>query len=557
MPPRSPVFAFSSQLCEDVARLSPVLGSIYGVGGPHTGWDDLSPSGTAAMDDLFRSARRTLATLEASDRWDQLAIDVIGDVCEAEIDKVAHHEHHFDLNSIASNLQTPGVVLETTTFGTDEDVRIFVERLGGLAAFFDGYIARLTDGLENGNVVARRQVLAGIEQANQHAAPGSLVDTTAKKAAQASPQHADPLEDAASTARQAYAALADWLEKTYLPNAPTRDAVGPERYARAARHHLGMAVDPDDLDEAVAWGWSEVRRIEARMDELARQIRPGASPADAIALLREDPAWCDPDTASFLERMRRLQHDAVDHLHGTAFDVPEPVRAIDVMLAPPGGPLGAYYRGPNEDFSRPGAVSYRLAEPSDAGIPWFHEVSTAYHEGFPGHHLQIATMVHQAEQLSRFQRLFAHYTGHAEGWALYAERLMLELGAFDHPALELGHLINELARAYRVVVDIGLHLELSIPDDFDLHPGQTWTYDLAVEVMRDRAMLTGPTAIGNVVRYLGWPGQAITYKLGQRVMLEARETLKQRPGFTLAGFHASVLEGGSIGLGRLKSLLDV
>lgn len=550
--PRTAVFAFSSDLVERITGRFPVLATMYGIGGPQTGWDDLSPEGTGLWVDLLRDAQTRLGSLEITDRWDQLARDVIGDYCATELERVESGDHLFDLNSLASNLQSPTVVLESTVLREDADVEALVERLARMEEQLVGYRARLEQGLGTGRVVARRQVLVGVEQTRRHVAAGSVLDRVVEQGSAVSPHRAEALQRAREQAGQALSSLADWLSSTYLPAAGERDAVGRERYLREARRHLGMELD---VDEAVAWGWEEVRRIESRMAELAEQIRPGSTVAQVVAGLRADPAWCDPDVSSFLERMRSLQSEAVEGLHGEVFDVPEPLRAIEVQLAPPGGPFGAYYRMPSEDFGRAGAVCYHLE--SETGIPWFNEVSTAYHEGFPGHHLQLATLVHKRERLSRLQRTLALNTGHAEGWALYAERLMLERGYFEAPAVELGHLINELARAYRVVVDIGLHLELSIPADVDFHPGVPWSYELAVEAMRDRAMLSGPTAEGNVVRYLGWPGQAITYKLGQRVMLDCREALRKRDGFTLAGFHEAVLEAGSLGLGRLQQHLGL
>lgn len=551
-PFRSAVFAFSSGLVDDLVHQLPVLATSYGIGGPQTGWDDLSPEGTEVLVDLLRRKRAVLGSLEATDRWDQLAVDVLGDFFDVELDRVETGDHLLDLNSLSSNLQTPAHVLESTPFRDQDDVDAVVERLEHLGDWVSGYRARLTEGLSTGRVVAKRQVLAGIVQTRRNVASGGILEQTVDRARAIAPNRTEALERSRESASRAVLSLTDWLEEVYLPQAVEADPVGRERYEREARRHLGMDLDVAD---SVAWGWEEVQRIESRMAELARDLRPGLTVAEVVQALRDDPVFCDPDLETFLERMRGLQRDAVDRLHGTVFEVPERIRTIEVQLAPPGGPFGAYYRMPSEDFSRPGAVCYN---PDRAGdIPWFPEVSTAYHEGFPGHHLQLATMVDQRENLSRFQRLMAHNTGHAEGWALYAERLMLERGFFDHPAVELGHLINELARAYRVVVDIGLHLQLEIPSDVDFHPGEPWSPGLAAEAIRDRAMLPGARAESEVVRYLGWPGQAITYKLGQRVMLAERQRWLERPGATLAGFHRAVLEGGSIGLGRLRRLLEV
>jgi uncharacterized protein (DUF885 family) len=181
-------------------------------------------------------------------------------------------------------------------------------------------------------------------------------------------------------------------------------------------------------------------------------------------------------------------------------------------------------------------------------------VSICYHEGVPGHHLQIGQVRYLAGELSRFQRTLAGWSGHAEGWALYAERLMGELGYLDDPAYELGMLRAQAMRAMRVVVDIGLHLELTIPDDERYHPGETWTPELALPFAIERSKMPEDFMASEVDRYLGWPGQAISYKVGERVWLAAREEAKRhaRDDFDLKAFHAHALNLGPMGLAQLR-----
>jgi uncharacterized protein (DUF885 family) len=157
----------------------------------------------------------------------------------------------------------------------------------------------------------------------------------------------------------------------------------------------------------------------------------------------------------------------------------------------------------------------------------------------------------QAAKLYLFQRLIAGNTGHAEGWALYAEQLMFELGYLEKPEYVLGMLVEQLVRAYRVVVDIGVHLDLPIPG------GGRWTYDTALDAMHARSFLERDHAVSEVVRYMGWPAQAIAYKLGQRAILALREERRKRDGagFSLAGFHERVLAVGSVGLDLLRELI--
>ena len=165
-------------------------------------------------------------------------------------------------------------------------------------------------------------------------------------------------------------------------------------------------------------------------------------------------------------------------------------------------------------------------------------------------------MKYLADKLSRFQRAFGFVSGHGEGWALYAERLMGELGYLDDPAYELGMLAAQAMRAVRVIVDIGMHLELPIPERAT-HAGETWTPELALPFVIERSRDSAEFMRSEVDRYLGWPGQAISYKVGEKVWLEARADAKQRQGdaFDLKEFHTYALDLGGMGLGPLRDEL--
>jgi uncharacterized protein (DUF885 family) len=261
--------------------------------------------------------------------------------------------------------------------------------------------------------------------------------------------------------------------------------------------------------------------------------------------------------ADALQRwMQELSDGALVALRGTHFDLPDALMNLECRIAPPGGGAGAYYTGPNADFTRPGRMWWALVPGQEEFSTW-REVSTVYHEGVPGHHLQIATAVYQAETLNRFQRLLSGTSGHAEGWALYAERLMRELGYLSDDGDLMGMLDAHLFRAGRVIIDIGMHLELEIPKGTGFHEGERWTPDLGLEFMTTRT-LTDPGVLPDEIdRYLGWPGQAPSYKLGERVWLAARDDAKQRDPehFDLARFHKQALEMGSMGLDTLRERL--
>lgn len=406
-------------------------------------------------------------------------------------------------------------------------------------------------GIASDKTVARRQTESVIEQCRSLASGESRFLKYIEMAAEEG-RDVDSIREAVDTARREYGELADWLEETYLPVAAESDAVGRERYVRAADFFLGMTIDPE---ETYSWGWEEVHRLRAEMAATAAEIDPDRSIEEVIELLDTDPDRAEPSHQAFAEFVERIQADAVEKLAGEHFDVPEELRKVTVNIAPGDGALGAWYHPPSEDLSRPGSIWY--APGSRTAIPVWQEVATAYHEGFPGHHLQVGIAVMLRDEVSRFHRLFLWKSGAGEGWALYAERLMDELGYFANPEYRLGLLASQLFRATRVVVDIGTQLELAIPDDAPLHAGEIWNYDIAVDYMDKVALQERDVAESEVKRYLGWFGQAISYKVGEREILRMREARKEKDGddFDIRRFHQDLLEAGAIRLDQVWELV--
>lgn len=358
---------------------------------------------------------------------------------------------------------------------------------------------------------------------------------------------------AAESARSAFGEFGDWLEARYLPRASEIDGVGREAYERAADRLVGMSVDPD---EAYAWGWDEFGRLLAEMERLAESIVPGAGVDAVKQYLETDPAVTVDGTGALLEFVSKTLDEAVAELAGAHFDVPDVIRPLTVQLAPPGSPLGVYYRRPSEDFSRPGGVWYSIGD--QRLFPLYQHVSTAYHEGFPGHHLQIATSMYRRDEISRFQRLLTWCPGYGEGWGMYAEVLMGELGYLENPRHRFGMLAKQMYRTARILVDIGLHLGLTVDRESPIAPGSTWDFETAVEFMTVYGFRTPAQAHDEVLRYLGWPGQAIAYKLGERELLDIRADTRRRLGnrFDLREFHATVLDHGTMRLDVLRQLVS-
>ncbi|MBO0774859.1 MAG: DUF885 domain-containing protein, partial [Actinobacteria bacterium] len=360
------------------------------------------------------------------------------------------------------------------------------------------------------------------------------------------------LDRAAAAAMSAATGLRDWLAADYLPRAEgTPDAVGEERYRIGAREWTGADLDPA---AAYAWGWSEYQRLNAELRQQARLVLPGAEPREAMHHLDTDGEAVE-GTAEILRRLQRLMDETISALSPSQFDLPDPVKRVEARIAPEGSAAAPYYTRPALDFSRPGRTW--LPTLGQTRFPLWHLVSTWYHEGVPGHHLQLALWTYLSDRLSVFQTAAGSVSACTEGWALYAERLMDELGYFSDPGARLGYLDSQLMRAVRVVIDIGMHLRLPVPQDSPIGAGETWTPELGREFFAVHSG-RGPAFVDSeIVRYLGAPGQAISYKLGERAWLAGREAARAAHGgaFSLPSWHRAALSLGALGLDDLTSEL--
>lgn len=548
-----PIFKLSSLIVDELARTFPDVATELGVVGHDDSWTDFSPEGAADALRTFRQLRSRVEALPVPGTdWDRLAVELAKTTLDEEIGRIEHEDHLRDLNSMASSLQTMREIWDHMGRQTDEDWTNIVYRLERLPTALDGYRASLDQGRRRGMAVAERQVRAGVEQCRVSASQASRLTKMIDEYQQATGANAPlpRLESAVTEARRSFAELGDYLADTYATDAAESDGVGHDRYIRAAYEFLGTSIDPVTTYE---WGWEQVAELMAHMTSVAAEIKPAAPIAAVRDLLTTGPARTVPDSAALTSFIQARLDEALEQLSGTHFDVPEPVRQVTVNIAPPGSSLGAYYVGPSEDFARPGSVWWSL--PAEGPYPVYDEVSTAYHEGFPGHHLQVGVQLSLAARLSRLHRLWVWKPGAGEGWALYAERFMNELGFLEQPDYVFGWLTGQMLRACRVVIDIGSHLELPIPGDQPFHPGEEWSFETAVEMLERYALLGHQYAESEVTRYLGWPGQAISYKVGEQAILDIRDEAKKRLGanFDLNTFHARLLEVGPVGLDLLRN----
>ncbi len=547
----TPIDAIAEGWVDEVAELVPTVATYIGRFEHNGRLEDLSPAGHKAR---YRATQATLAALEAAEPVDEVDVVTKADLAGDLRLSIALYEagaHLRDLNVIASPPQDLRSVFDLMPTDTVEDWTMISDRLRAVPAALDGYVQTLRAGIEAGVVPARRQVREVVTQIARYTSDTGFFASFAHDAAPAEghlpASLAKAVSEHAGAARVAYDELAAFLRDELAPVASEHDAVGRELYALHSRRFLGAEID---LDETYEWGVAELARMVAEQEAIANEILPGASVAEAVAFLEQDSARKLHGTDALQAWMQETSDRAVAELGESHFDIPEPIRTLECMIAPT-NEGGIYYTGPTDDFSRPGRMWWSVPEGVDSFDTW-RELTTVYHEGVPGHHLQIAQAVYNRAELNAWRRLLAGSSGHAEGWALYAERLMEQLGYLDDPADRLGMLDGQRMRAARVVLDIGVHLGKPRLDGEGV-----WDADYALEFMRQNVNMPDEFIRFEVNRYLGWPGQAPSYKVGQRIWEQIRDETAEREGddFDIKRFHMRALRLGGVGLDTLRMAL--
>ena len=546
--------ALSDEYVVQLVALSPVAATLLGLPGAEDRLDDLSPEGLAAADELTTRTINAITEAPVTGSRDELARAVILERLTLDRDRFRTGWSHARLNVIESPLQEVRMVFDLMPTDTPDQLATFAARMRAVPAALAGYRASLTTAAGRGQVAAVRQVDRCAEQCDAYAGSAAAVGffgTTVESLVgpDLPTALATELRDAAKVAETGYAELGAFLRQELRSAAPDEDAVGRERYQLASREYLGAVVD---LEETYDWGWQEFLGIETELREVADRIVPGGDPHAAAAALDADPAHRVRGHDGLKAWMQALSDRAIEDLGESRFEIPAPLRTLECLIAPPGGGVGAYYTPPSDDFGRPGRMWWSV-EPGREEFNTWRETSVVYHEGVPGHHLQLATAVLRRDQLNDYQRLLAGTSGHAEGWALYAERLVRELGYLGTDGNLLGMLDAQLFRAARVVLDIGMHLGLTIPAGTGFHEGERWTPELGLEFLLTRTLNDRAYSRDEIDRYLGWPGQAPSYKVGERVWLDGRRAARARHGasFDEKAFHSAALNLGGMGLEQL------
>ncbi|MET9396533.1 DUF885 domain-containing protein [Kitasatospora sp. NPDC002965] len=551
----------------ELAELDPLTAVYLGLNPEDDRLPDLSPAGAETIAAL---GRRTLARLDAAeaaldaaeaagtprDEAERRCARLLRERLTAELAVHDAGEVYRAVRNLGSPVHNVREVFTLMPTDTEEQWQVLGRRLARVPAALTGYRETLDEGIRRGLLSGPRQVTTVAGQLGEWLAgdvPGGWFGELVQDAPEALRAG---LAEHAVAAAGALAELRDWLRDVYGPAAAdVSDTAGRERYARWVRYWTGADLD---LDEAYAWAWEEFHDLNAQMQAEAEKVRPGAAPMEAMKWLESDgPALHGAEAARTY--LQGLMDGAIADLQGTHFDLAEPITRVESMIAPAGSAAAPYYTAPSLDFTRPGRTW--LPTLGRERFPQWDLVSTWYHEGVPGHHLQLAQWSYVADRLSTYQVSVGGVSANLEGWALYAERLMDELGYLTDPGHRLGYLNAQMMRALRVIVDIGMHAGLDFPADSPYRAGEPVAPDAAREFFGLYCGLSADFLDSELVRYLGMPGQAIGYKLGERAWLRGRAAARaaheaRGEVFDLKAWHMAALSQGSLGLDDLVAELS-
>jgi uncharacterized protein (DUF885 family) len=551
MPRNSQIDQIANSWVATITKLSPSFATEVGSASGADKLDDLSPE---AHSNYIQEAKKVLAELNVarvSDETDQVTLDAMTADLLLSVEMYEARLFRRDLNVIASPAQGIRDVFDLSPTATDNDWENLAARMRAVRGSLDGYQRSLREGIAAKDTPARRQVIANIDQALAISAKDGFFVKFAESAMSDSGELPDSLKtelaSAAQSATVAYGEFANFLKQELLPGAGEVDAIGRERYELFSRGFLGAKID---LDATYQWGIEELSRVVAEQTEVANRIKPGASIEEAVKILDDDPSRKLQGTDALRAWMQKKSDEAIFSLSDSHFEIPEKMKTLECMIAPTQSG-GIYYTPPTDDFSRPGRMWWSVPQGVTEFNTW-RELTTVYHEGVPGHHLQVAQAVFNKDDLNDWRRNVSWSSGHGEGWALYAERLMLDLGYLDDPGDHLGMLDGQRMRAARVVLDLGVHL--SKPK---LSGDGVWDYDYALDFMLKNVNMPKEFVKFEVNRYFGWPGQAPSYKVGQRIWEQIRDEVKTKEAanFDVKAFHKKALSLGGLGLDALRSAL--
>jgi len=540
---------------ERTLRESPETASYNGDTRYDDRWSDMSLATIARQEAADRAA---LAKLHAINRQalsaaDRVHYDTFEWQLTRTIERQRFREYLEPINQ-RSGVQLAAGIAEIMPFDDAAGYRRYLARMATLPQVIDQVIALMQEGVRTGHVPPRvliervpAQISAQIVD-DPTASPfyrPFLRFSAAVTEADRQALSAEALKHVREHIVPAYRKLLDYVNTSYLPKARISVAAtdapdGAAYYAFRARFYTTTELSVDAIHET---GLKEVARLRAAMDKLQAEIGFKGTREEFFKFLRSDPKFFCPTPEALLEAYRavakRIDPELV-RVFRTVPRMPYGVRPIPAEAAPDA--TAGYYQGGAADGSRSAYFYANLYKPESR--PRWEMLPLALHEAVPGHHFQFARQL-ELPEMPMFRRT-AYFVAYSEGWALYAEQLGYDMGLYDDPYERYGQLTYEMWRAVRLVVDTGLH-------------AKGWSREQAIAFFKDNAPKTELDIVNEIDRYIGDPGQALAYKIGQLKISELRQRAQLALGarFNLRDFNDAVLETGSVPLTALEARVDL
>jgi uncharacterized protein (DUF885 family) len=542
--PNAAVNDLADRFWDGVLERDPLWATLLGDERFNERWPDLGANGRAADEAAFRSVLAEASSIPAEGLEAEQVItrDLLILVAENHLEALAQKQYQLAIDHMSGPQIWPVQVAQYQPADTAERVELLLARYRAYPAMIEQYVSTLAEGVADGRTAAAVPVRRAIEQIDRMlATPADAAPATSMVEV----GDDDRVRVTAAVEEHIYAGLRrlrDYLAGEYEPHARQQPGVsatpgGDAAYRLAIRMQTTVETTAEEVH---AFGLADLEAIEAEKDEIARRL--GHADRHALRTALADDPDNHTDDPEALVRLAQEQTDrayaAAPNYFGRLPSANCYVKAVEAYREVESPP--AFYMPPTVDGSRQGQYYINTYQPAERQL---HKIAAiTFHEATPGHHFQIAIEM-ELDGLPAFRTLGARMAGvaYVEGWGLYCERLADEMGLYASDAERLGMLDAQSFRAARLVVDSGLH-------------AMDWTRDQAIEFMHERGSLPPVDAAIEVDRYTIWPGQALSYKIGQREIERARVEVSEAMGdrFDLRAFHDEVLAHGSLPLATLR-----
>jgi len=519
--------------------------------------DQLSDYSVRAINESLARERKLLLRLAVIDSTgftdeEKISQELLTRQFEQDEEAAAFKEWEMPVSQINGIYTDLPQLAEQLAFNTVKDYDDWIARLHAIPTAFDQVTANMTLGLQDGRVPPRYLLQKALDQikeiGNQKLEDSPFALPLKKFPAPVSAEEqqrirTDVLDAVSKEVLPAYLRFARFMEVSYVPAGREQPGIsalpdGKKYYQFLIQRETTTHLTPDRIHQI---GLDEVARDEAQLLAIAQKLG-FADLTSFRASLKTNPKLHPASGDAVIAAYRGYIESMQAKLPGLFGRLPKaPLEAVEMPRfmqkdAPP-----ALYQEGTPDGSRPGHVQVNTYNATNRNL--YNAEAIAYHEGVPGHHLQIS-IAQELQGVPEFRK-FGGYTAFVEGWALYAEELGKDAGFYQDPYSDFGRLDNDVWRAIRLVIDTGVHSE-------------GWTRDQMVQYFHDHSNLDEPTIQTEVDRYIAWPGQALAYKIGQMKILELRDKAKAALGakFDIRAFHDQVIDAGALPLDVLEQRID-